>query len=987
VGRQAELAVLSAALTGVIGGDAATIVVGGEAGVGKSRLVHELVGQAKDAGARVLIGSCVELDGGGIPLAPVVDMVRALAAETAPDELDALLGPARAEIGRLVPELDDGGPGAAVGDRDPSRLLELILGVIGRVASERPLMLTFEDVQWADSATLDLMALLVGAAGGRQLLLLLTVRSDELHRAHPFRRIAARWEQQRAAARLELERLEPRDVAAQIEAILGERPDGELVEFVAERSEGIPLFVEELLGAVREGGMDRDYLPPALRDVLLARVDLLSASGQHVIRVASAAARSVPEALLALVSGLSDDDLYGALREAVQQQLLVVEESGRGYAFRHALAKAAIHDDLLPGERARLHNAYAEAIEAGVELGGRDLGVASMLAHHWLAAHDLPKALPASVRAGRAAAEASAPSAAQRHFELALELWRQVPDAESQAGIGHAELLEAAAKAAQQAGAVDRALALADEALGEIGDAAPGEQRAMLLSRRAVILGDLGRDDESLAVLEQAAGLLEPERPSHANAHLLAVLARSIARVDQMERSGEVARRALDAAEAVGATEPKVEAQITLACSLIYAGDFDAGQALLKEACDSALSEGLMLSATRALVNRSDAQLMLGRFDDAYATSDEGIKLSEQVGLGRSVGAFARGNKGEALLRMGRWEEALALSAPGAVAPGVYAGTLFLLRADLHLGSGRRSEAEADFREARRHLHSSGAAQFALPLAVVEAELARAAGDLEAARQIVERARARDSAGEELRYRWPVVSLAARIETERALRAQDRHEPPPVDAQERMSALLQEAETMSTLTAADRGHLALIRGEHARLHGTGEVESWAAAVQACRQMNEPYPLAYTLLRHAEALSGRGGDPDAAAAAAHEALELAQSLGAAPLAAEIDGLVRRARLGVAVDGAQARATVAAVVPDELETLGLTSREIEVLKLVADGRSNGEIAEQLFISRKTASVHVSNILSKLSVSTRVQAAAVAHRRGLFRADAQA
>ena len=138
-----------------------------------------------------------------------------------------------------------------------------------------------------DTSTLDLLALLVARARDRRLLLLLTVRSDELHRAHPFRRTAARWEQQRLVERLELERLGPQDVAAQIEAIVGERPDGELIEFIAERSEGIPLFVEELLRAVRDGRVDHDYLPPSLRDLLLARAELLSTSAQHLLRSGS----------------------------------------------------------------------------------------------------------------------------------------------------------------------------------------------------------------------------------------------------------------------------------------------------------------------------------------------------------------------------------------------------------------------------------------------------------------------------------------------------------------------------------------------------------------------------------------------------------------------------------------------------------------------------------------------------------------------------
>ncbi len=983
MGRQAELSSLTACLDRVLGGDSATAVVGGEAGVGKSRLVHELIETARGADVRVLIGGFLELDGGGIPFSPLADMIRGLAGELPAAELDAVLGSARTEIGRLVPDLDDGADLASPGEDDPSRLLELMVAVVGRLAARAPLMLVFEDLQWADRATLDLLALLVARAGARRLLLVLTVRSDELHRAHPFRRMAARWEQQRAIERLELERLGRREVAAQVEAILGERADGELVEFIFERSEGIPLFVEELLGAVRHGRLDHDYLPPSLRDVLLARADLLSPSAQHVLRVVSAAARWAPDRLLATVAGLSEGELNTALREAVEHQLLVVDVAGRGYGFRHALARAAIHDDLLPGERAQLHRAYAEAIEAGGELAVADIDASSMLAHHWLAAHDVARALPASVRAGRVAAAASAPAAAQRHFELALELWNQVPDAERRAGIDHPALLEAAAAAATRTGAVERGLALVDEALSEIGYGGALERRAMLLVRRAELLMDLAREDEGLAVLEQAVALLPPDLPSRVSARVLGAYARAMARMAQFAQAAEPARRALSAAQTIGATEEKVEAQIILAASMVHLDEVEAGLALMREAAEESRRAGLLWTAWRAFVNLSDSQLMLGRFQDAVETVDSSMTFVEQAGFGRTAGAFMRGNKAEALFRSGRWEEAIVAAAPGAEAPGMYAGTVLLMRAEIHLLAGRRAPAEADLREARRHLRSSSAAQFALPLAAVEAEFARSGGDLEAARGITEQALAREDFSDEHRYTWPLLSLGARIEADRVLAAHDAGQPAPPDGEERIRAIRARADRTLASTPAERGHRALTTAEQARMTSDGEVEAWSSAIAACRTMNEPFPLAYALRRHAEALSSQG-ETGAATASAAEARELAQAMGARPLLEEIDALARRARLQTSAAGAEPSATATRPAPDELERLGLTAREAEVLRLVADGLSNSQIAEALFISRKTASVHVSNILSKLDVATRVEAAAVAHRRGLIRSE---
>ena len=978
VGRQTEAAALSEALARVAEGASANVLVAGEAGVGKSRLVHEVVGPAHVAGTLVLVGSCVELDGGGIPFAPLVDMFRTLARNSSADQLDALLGPARGQIGRLVPELHDGSTDGPTGDGDASRILELILGVIERLAAATPLMLVFEDVQWADRGTLDLVSLLIAGSGGRRLMLVMTVRSDELHRAHPFRRVSARWEQQRAVQRIELSRLNATEVAAQVEAILGERPHGELIDLVFERSEGIPLFVEELLGAVREGGLSDDYLPPSLRDVLLARAEGLSDNAQHVLRVASAAAREVPEGLLAMVSGLSEAQLSAALREAVGQQLLVLEPLGRGFGFRHSLARAAIEDDLLPGERARLHRAYAEALEANPELGGTALDAASMLAHHWRAAHDLVRALPASVQAGRAVADAAlAPSAAQRHFELALELWPEVPDAEQRAGIDHADLLGAAAEAAFHAGAGERGLALVEQALAEVGPAGEAERRAMLMARRSLMLRDLGREEEGIEVLEEAARMLPEGVPSEAAAHVLALLAWAMVRVDRRQPAREMAERALEAAQAADAIGDRFDAQITLGHLMVYAGEVEPGLALTQQAAAGAREAGFAWVGMRGYVNRSDLLLMIGRYDEAIEAAEAGIAVAEELGMARTVGAFVRGNKAEAQVRAGRWSEALVAAEPGNAAAGVAVGNLLLLQAELSTLSGHHQRARNDLREARRHLRNP-TAQLALPIASVEAELARAAGDLDAARTIVERALTQDPGADDERYKWPIMSLGARIEAERAQAARDQGRELPDDVRDRITALLDQAEAMTTRTSSDRGHLALVRAEYRRLLDGDQVGPWTEAVEEIRAMNEPHPLAYALLRLADALSAAGASADAAAAA-RESVALAREMGATPLLEEAEALVRRARLRIDEPTAEVMPAVEPTA-DELEQLGITKRELEVLRLIAEGRSNREIAQELFISRKTASAHVSHILAKLGVSTRVQAAAVAHRRGL-------
>jgi tetratricopeptide (TPR) repeat protein len=477
---------------------------------------------------------------------------------------------------------------------------------------------------------------------------------------------------------------------------------------VFERSEGIPLFVEELLGAVRDGRINQDYLPPSLRDVLLARVDLLSEDAQHVLRVASASGRWAPEGLLAVAVGMDEDRLYAALREIVEHQLLIVDPAGRGYAFRHALARAAVYEDLLPGERARLHRAYAETLEQHPSLAGPGIGVPAMLAHHWVAAN-LPKALAASVRAGDAVAAASAPAEAQRHYELALELWTEVPDARELAGRTCGELLDDAAHAAWHAGAADRSFALLDQALAEVGSGDDGRRLALLLAEKAQLMIDLGRDQDANVELERAVQLL-PDTPSTEGAKVLASLARAMLLSEDFVRATEAAERALHVAEAVGAIEQACDARMTISHALAHRGKTETALALQRAGLNDAKRGGFAWTAMRGYVNLSDTLLMLGRFDEVVATADEGGAFAEQSGLSRTAGAFLRGNKVEALTRSGRWDEALSLAVPKTEASGVFGGTLMLYRAEMHILAGRRREAEQELRDARgalRHRRSA----------------------------------------------------------------------------------------------------------------------------------------------------------------------------------------------------------------------------------------------------------------------------------------
>jgi DNA-binding CsgD family transcriptional regulator len=286
--------------------------------------------------------------------------------------------------------------------------------------------------------------------------------------------------------------------------------------------------------------------------------------------------------------------------------------------------------------------------------------------------------------------------------------------------------------------------------------------------------------------------------------------------------------------------------------------------------------------------------------------------------------------------------------------------------------TGRPEQALVHVREARRQLGDSREAQFVQSLVFIEAEVARARGQLEEATALVADGLAEGDAWF-ARYSWPLTWLGARIAADTTAQARDLHQQMPVQA--RQSATGAVTGAGPTLTLAAAAFRAMQEAEHLRGRGAAAVPAWEAAVRACEQADDAWLRAYAQLQCAEALCA-AGEREAAAPLLREALAEARRLGARPLADDAEALARRARLLVPVEDAP---------PTEAKRIasfpfGLTDREREVLELVAAGRSNGQIAKALFISPKTASVHVSNILAKLGVGGRVEAAAVAHRLGL-------
>jgi DNA-binding CsgD family transcriptional regulator len=978
VGRIQELARLEDLLTHAATGEPLVALVGGEAGVGKTRLVQQLAAAAQEQGVRVLAGGCVPLGEEGLPFAPVTEALQGLADLDAA-ELEAVAGPAQQELGRLLPDLAWGGEAAmdpAVVGGGQGRLFALLLGVVGRLAASAPLLWIMEDLHWADRSTRDLLAYLATALRSGRVLVVGTFRNDELHRRHPLRPLLAELARNRRVQRLELERFTRVEVAEQLAGLLGADPPTRLVDGIHARSEGNPFFAEELLLA----GADPGVLPPSLQEVLLARVVRLGQRTQQLLRVAAAAGPGATQPLLAVVAGLNDQQLLEGLREAVDQQLLLPEPGGGGYLFRHALLAEAVYSELLPGERVRLHTALAAALEAGIEGEGPPASRAARLAYHWAAAGDQPRALTASLQAAAAAEQVYALAEAQLQLERALALWDRVPDAAERAGMDRPMVLARCAEAAYGIGDMTRAAELVRQAIALVDPARQPLRAGLLHEQLARSLRRL-RDPAALDEHRQAVRLVPPG-PSAERAWVLVSLARSLLGVDRFAEVRRPAEEAVAIAAQVGAVAEEAAAHATLGDLLVHLGEADAGLAELAAAVRLATQTDDAIIVLRTLVSRSDGLNGAGRPEEAVVVALDGLRQARRLGLVRGNGPVLAANATWALLALGRWDQAEQVSREGLETspsgPG-YIG-LPLARAALELARGELDAAEARLQAVRRLLGSIRETQYAGPLFGGLAEVALWRGDLEQARQLV--AEAIPLVAASPRYAAPLYALGVRVEADLAELARARHPHEPAPDHGTATALLERLGQAATSPAAAglpelAAWHALGLAERTRQQGSADPAAWAAAVAAWERLAQPYRAAYAGFRHAEALLATG-DRDTAARVLGRAAEVTGRLSARPLDGEIQALARRARLGLAPP--TPAAAPAAAAPTPAEQLGLTPREAEVLALVAAGRSNRQIAQALFISPKTVGVHVSNILAKLGVAGRVEAAAVAHRLGL-------
>ncbi|MER6136582.1 AAA family ATPase [Streptomyces sp. NPDC001815] len=988
IGRADELARLTLVLDRARAGEARAVLIAGDAGVGKTRVLAEAAGHAAQAGTTVVTGHCVDLGDVGLPYLPFTEILGRLAG----DERFAGALAAHPVVDRL---LGDGGHGARDADGRP-QLFEGMAALLAELAEVAPLLLVLEDLHWADQSSRDLLRFLLsrgilqnrrarlqadgvapgaGGAQGQRLAVFASYRADDLHRRHPLRPLLAELVRLSVVERLELRPLPDGEVARLVRSQRATPMPDATVRRIVERAEGNAFYAEELLAAASETmSGSASAVPSGLADVLLIRFEQLPPTAQQVLRTAAVAGRRVEHDLLRDTVQLPEEELESALREAVGRQLLVPDQDDT-YSFRHALIREAVYADLLPGERVRLHRAFAHVLAGR----GRSDESAAERAHHSRESHDLPDALAASLEAADHAGRVRAPAEELRHLEAALDLWSAVPPSARPEGFDTVTLTLRASAAAAHAGETHRAVSLTRSALARVGSDEDSELAARV---RYTLAGNLMRIDSLAAAFtysSEALAMIPADPPSRtwvwaASTHVMAARY-----VGDDETARSVANRALRIAEELGVLDAQADLMISLV-GLEGAGrSLPEGRARLREARELARRAGNTSIEMRALFNLSIGSYESSDLDECLAWLSDGLERADHAGLLSSVYPVEmRYLRSLVLYSLGQWDECVRSAecdAEELPTAGRYAIGPAL---SVALARGDQDAAE----RARALLDGPFDWMAALVMGILLTDAAVLRRDAEAAVEQFDTTVTAllDESGTtpDVVVRLAALALTAVSDAAVACRLAGDEEGTRrwvragKNLVEPARATAAESEDGSPQGPEGRAWLARAEAEWARTLAEPDIEAWEKAVAAFGY-GDVYEQARCRVRLAESLVASGRREEAAehTRAAHAT---AVRLGAGPLRDDVERLVRRARL-------------AETAPADGRAPALTARENDVLLLLARGRTNRQIGEELFISGKTASVHVSNILAKLGAASRTEAVAIAYREGLVQAEPSA
>ncbi len=935
------------------------VLLSGDAGVGKTRLLTESLGRLAEQGWRALIGHCLDFGETSMPYLPFAEMLGQVGAAV-PGSADepGSSHPALARLRHQAPteEHSEG--------LDRAEVFEAVYSLVEELATDGRLVMVVEDAHWADASTRDLISFLLSRRVQGRFLLVVTFRSDEMHRRHPLRQRVAEWVRLPGVERIQLDPLPPGAVRGMVEQMLrspgealGPRHD-EDIERIVQRSQGNAFYVEELVGAFLGGGWS---LPEDLADLLLVRLDRLEESARDVVRVASAAGQRVSHDLLSAVAPVTEDQLDVALRAAIDAHVLV-RTGDDEYAFRHALLGEAVYDDLLPGERMRLHTAYAAAVR---ELHGKE--GAATLARHALASHDLPTALLASVGAGEQALATGGPDEAARHFTKALEIYerasRELADPPDEA-----DLVARTVDALCSSGRPETALALVDSHLSRLLPNTPDLSRARLLLARVEALRSTETDAKPSLVSAEALRLVGPEE-TQLRARILAIHAQALVWDNRFDDARRAADDALELADRLRLPRLAAEVGVTLTWLSQHLDFGEGSRAELKRIIEDARARDDRFSEMRGHLRAGGIEYDYGALPEAELAFLEAARLARELGRPWTMhGISGRMHAGVIAYMRGEWELALRIADYSAEDPPPTPRAM-LDAVGLAVAAGRGEVAAlARIPALRERWHREGM------IAVVGGGAA------------IELLSMRDGATDAVSMYDDICSVIAPLWTEHfgarlrlatlAVAALADEAPrTPTAGRDAVRATAQRLRDDAQRVIEGRGTRpfeiegraweARLRAEVLRLEWLlgGRVDlgavvtCWREAAGLFAELGQRPEEARARTRLAAVLQA-SGDKERGQAEAALARELATDMRATPLLEE---------LGAVRSGAEVNV--------------LTPRESEILALVATGRSNSEIGKQLFISAKTVSVHVSNVMAKLGAASRTEAAALARRAGLL------
>lgn len=958
IGRDAEMHALDDALDAARAGRPRAVVIRGEAGIGKTRLLQDFLDHASRSHPAPVVatGQCIDLGSIGAPFTPIRRLLRQLYAAVGDEAFrTAARSPVvLSTLTRLLPDLNSGAaPDTPELDGHHDAVAEAIERLVEDLSRDRLLVLAIEDLHWADSATLDLLATLAVTLRGSHVALVMTYRTDDVGRGHPLRPVLAELERNRSTTTVNLTRLTAEDVRAQVFHIAGALAP-QLLDAIIARSDGIPFFVEELVAI---GGAE---LPRTLSDLVLARVERLSTTSRAVAAAVAGGGVHVPHELLVDVFPGDSVSLRDGLREAVAHGVLVAD--GNGYRFRHALIQEAVYGELLPSERADLHRRYAAAAQTRLDDGADEF--AAHAAEHWLRAKDIPRAFDAMVRAREHAVSAHAPTAATRIGEELIELWPNVPDAAGRARVELADLVLEVARG-WRATDPDRARRVA-----AMGLAASDEPvlRALLHAEIAIAHSGLGDHSAAHREIEHALRGLDADsdasRAALARLHsILSTLPASVVGhdVDRLRIASDAAR----AAEAAGDDDALSTVLCNTSWHLIDRGDLDAALKSVRRVFDLDVTPEVRLNA---VITELDILVRQGEFAEAVSVGDVGIALADRVGLERGVGALIAANLTEAHVGVGEPDAAFALfdryidllrSSP------LFRSYIYRTIAGLLSWQGRFDAVERILAEQAALIADSiredteeqvgwaeQRSEHLLNAAETEADRAkhcRLIADAVAQASLLGDRAHLDNPGGSRR----LAPGAARAFAEARLAGVD------AEATRRLGEIVLESAASQPDDAPGRAVRGLIHAEVARAEGDDLPDRWRTWLSSSDAARLPVRYTHYVRHRLIVALERRGDRVQADAERAVLASAAASQGAGGIGQWADRGGRRAGRG---------ASPSSSVPE------LTAREAEVLALIAEGLTNPQIGERLFISPKTASAHVSAILAKIGASNRAEAAAI-------------